>query len=80
MAARCDFSDLPTDQCAHCKGHVEPRRAAASERPPWLIEARYRGQCAGCGEPFAVGALIEYDPETTGWLAECCAFDRGVDW
>ena len=79
-AARCDFTDLPPDQCAHCKGHAEPRPALAAERTsPW-IEARYRGRCAGCGEPYTVGALIEYDPQTGGWVAKCCAMNGEVDW
>lgn len=80
MTALCDFSDLPPDQCAHCKGHVSPRRPAASERPASLIEARYPGQCAGCGEPFTVGALIGYDPQSGRWVAECCATNGEVDW
>lgn len=43
-----------------------------------MIEARYRGQCAECGEPYAVGALIEYDPDTGWWVAECCALNGSV--
>lgn len=79
MTDRCDFSDLPTDQCAHCKGIPTPR-TTTRELPSWLREARFRGQCAGCGEPYTVGALIEFDPQTGGWLAECCAMDGSVDW
>lgn len=80
MSARCDFSDLPTDQCAHCQGHATPRRDAAAEHRSPRIEARYRGQCAGCGEPYTVGAPIEYDPQTGGWVAECCALNSEVGW
>jgi hypothetical protein len=79
VTARCDYSDLPTGQCAHCRGHVTTRTRAA-ESPSRQIEARYRGQCASCGEPYTVGALIEHDPTTGGWLAECCATDGEVDW
>lgn len=77
MSERCDYSDLPPSMCSHCRGQVTTRTA---ELPSYLREARYRGQCAGCGELYMVGALIEFDPQTGGWLAECCAFDPEVDW
>jgi hypothetical protein len=80
VTARCEFSDLPPEQCAHCQGHVEPRPDAVRELPRGVVEARYRGSCAGCGEPYAVGALIEYDPSYGRWVAECCALDPEVDW
>ncbi len=75
MTARCDLTDLPADMCA-CRVHspaTQPTVGVVREllRPGWF-EARYRGQCAGCGEPFAVGAPITRDDETGGWLAECC--------
>jgi hypothetical protein len=70
MTVRCEKFELPVDQCAHC--HAE-RRPAPRELPKGVIEARYRGQCAECGEPYAVGALIEFDPDTGRWVAECCA-------
>lgn len=38
------------------------------------IEARYRGQCRGCGEFYSAGTLIT-PSDTDGWLAECCAED-----
>lgn len=72
--------ELPVDQCAHCRGHVEPRSGAARELPPGVREARYPGQCSGCGEPYTVGALIEYDPLYGRWVAECCATNGEVDW
>jgi len=77
VTARCDLTDLPESQCA-CRIHGKPEDQATAgvvrelPRPGWL-EARYRGQCAGCGEPFAVGALITRDEGTGGWAAECCA-------
>lgn len=75
MTGRCDLTDLAVDQCA-CRLHSPspaPTVGVVREllRPDWF-EARYRGQCSGCGEPYAVGALIEYDPTTGGWVAECC--------
>lgn len=78
MTARCDFSDLPQDQCAHCLGHAEPQTAA--EQPARWIEARYRGRCSECEEPYTPGALILYDPRNGGWLAECCAMNTEADW
>lgn len=77
---RCDYSDLPKTSCDHCRHGSIPPRSAVATALPGHITARYRGQCAGCGEPYAVGALIEYDPVTGGWLAECCATDGEVDW
>jgi len=75
VTARCDLTDLPAEQCA-CRIHSpgpQPTTGVVRElpRPGWL-EARYRGQCAGCGEPFAPGALITRDEGTGGWIAECC--------
>ena len=76
MTARCDLTDLPTEQCA-CRIHGKPEDQAnvgvvrELPRPGWF-EARYRGQCAACGEFFAVGAQITRDEGTGGWIAECC--------
>lgn len=80
MTARCEMFDLPVDQCAQCRGHAEPRPSATRELPTGMREARYPGQCGGCGEPYTVGALIEFDPDYGRWVAECCAFDPEVDW
>lgn len=81
MTGRCELTDLPADQCA-CRVHGKPEHQATVgvvrelPRPGWT-EARYRGQCAGCGEPFTAGAQITHDDDTGGWLAECCADDGG---
>lgn len=71
----CEFSGVETDWCDHCRNAGKPRRPTVTARIGGTIEARYRGQCAGCGEPFAAGALIV--PGDIGWLAECCAASGG---
>lgn len=70
MSGRCEFTELPEEQCAHCLGH----RTAASEREQlgdarW-VGARYPGRCASCGEPFDVDDQIRAAHD--GWISECC--------
>lgn len=48
-----------------------PARPTEPRRHGWF-EARYRGVCRGCGEPFTAGSLIT-PSDTDGWIAECCA-------
>lgn len=58
-ADRCEWSDLPVDQCAHCTGVPE---IAPSPKPiRWegsQTEARFPGTCGHCGERFGAGAQI----------------------
>jgi hypothetical protein len=53
-----------------------PARSAEPDRHGWK-EAKGRGQCANCKQPYAKGALIKEDQETGWWTAECCA---GEEW
>lgn len=75
--SRCPQSDLPVAFCAHCRPRSKPRpRLFAITSPRW-VEARYPGQRAGCGEPYASSSLIQKDAETGGWRPECCPEDGG---
>lgn len=78
-AERCEFTDLLKAECAHCKGVPPPKPPARPSRPAWA-EARFRGRCAACGEPYGVGERIEYNPLSGGWVAPCCALDGAVYW
>jgi hypothetical protein len=53
-AARCDFSDLPTDQCGHCQGTDKPQRLKAER----TITARYAGACPECFARIEPGDTI----------------------
>lgn len=80
-ADRCEMFELPVDQCAHCRGHVEPRAGVAGAAVPsgWR-EAKYPGRCVICDEPYTTRTHITYDPVSGKWIAECCAFeDDGGD-
>lgn len=79
---RCDYSDLPVNQCAHCLGHQNPEQQAAADRTelltrPCWIPAQYPGTCATCGEHFEPGTPIIGSP-AGGWRAECCAEQGGL--
>jgi hypothetical protein len=73
---RCDFTDLPTDTCAHCLGHVDPeaeaRKARAQLFATGWYPALYPGTCEHCGERFTPGMAIRMEIPA-GWRAECCA-------
>lgn len=68
----CEFSGLSVSSCDHCRNAGKPRRPVATARITGQIEARYRGFCRGCGEPFTPGTLLT-PSDTDGWIAECCA-------
>lgn len=71
----CDFSGLDSAGCDHCRNAGKPaRRPTPPARFTGWLEARYPGQCRGCGEPFSASARITAS-ETDGWVAECCAED-----
>lgn len=78
MPARCDFTDLPTDTCAHCLKQPDPEReerrelAALLHRPGWTASS-FRGQCAHCGEWYGAGMPIHIDRDERGWVGGCCA-------
>lgn len=67
----CDHSGLDVTGCDHCRSAGKPRRPVTA-RITSRIEARYRGQCRGCGEFYSPGTLLT-PSDTDGWLAECCA-------
>ncbi|MEV6569967.1 hypothetical protein [Streptomyces sp. NPDC051577] len=75
--ARCDFTDLPTDTCAHCLGHTDPDTETRREHAALLagghwFPALYAGTCEHCGERFVMGTPIRMEiPD--GWRAACCA-------
>ena len=68
---RCDFSDLPPDQCAHCLGHAgAPEPVDGLLVQPGWFPARYPDRCVECGEPFDADTPIQRVDD--GWIAECC--------
>ncbi|MGW0795152.1 hypothetical protein [Streptomyces sp. NPDC002692] len=78
MSERCEFTELPVDSCAHCRGNtLTPDEEAAAELPdssrPWF-HAVYPGVCACCGTPFAAGTAIRLQAPR-GWRADCCRED-----
>lgn len=82
MTVRCDYSDLPEDQCGHCKGvdladvlnGPPPARWEGSQ-----TEARFPGNCGHCGKPFAEGTLIvAADVDGNGASDEWCIFEHTV--
>ncbi|MCM8548928.1 hypothetical protein [Streptomyces sp. STCH 565 A] len=66
--ARCEFTDLDTAMCAHCRPPVDEPEPGPAGR--WF-HAVYPGTCSSCGEPFAPGTPIRMRiPD--GWIADCC--------
>jgi hypothetical protein len=76
VADRCEITELPVDQCAHCKTKGDPRTTRPALRRGWF-EARYPGQCRSCGDWFAAGTHITGTDGSDGWTAECCADEVG---
>jgi hypothetical protein len=71
IEARCTLTDLPADQCAHCrKVDLVPDRNDGS-LGPWFACQR-PGSCSACGVRFAEFDFIRADGEG-GWLATCCS-------
>jgi len=75
---RCDFSDLPVDQCAHCTG--APEIEAAPKPIRWegsQTEARFPGNCGHCGQRFAEGAeIVAADVDGDGASDEWCLLEH----
>lgn len=69
MTARCDITDLPVTDCAHCRKLPDPGREG-TEYGPWTL-AQYDGTCATCWCPFEAGSQIRADG-SGGWEADCC--------
>jgi len=77
---RCEWSDLPVDQCGHCTGAPEisegpkPTRQEGSQ-----TEARFPGSCGHCDERFQVGAeIVMADVDGNGASDEWCLLDHTV--
>jgi hypothetical protein len=77
---RCEFTDLPVDQCAHCLGLAAEPERLAEDRAAYLASdrwtpARFPGRCAACGE----WTIEEGDPirleEGLGWYGALCCDD-----
>jgi hypothetical protein len=65
---RCENSDLPVSQCAHCR--PKPSRDT-SAFGPW-ITASFDGECGGdCGRSIRAGDSIRADGEGD-WLCVGC--------
>lgn len=75
---RCEVTDLPKNQCAHCRS--KPRSYAW---PPgaWFL-ARYSGECAGCGDEIQPGDSIRPDGEGVGgyFCKDCGREDDEFEW
>lgn len=60
----CDMTDLPKDQCDHCRHgdkQVVDRDIVRSSLPKAqgdFVVAEYKGICGGCGEDILVGDHI----------------------
>lgn len=51
----CDYSDLPADQCAHCRGiKAEPE----DEEAGFVFRAKFAGSCQRCHGDFDAGEFI----------------------
>lgn len=53
---RCDWSDLLTAECAHCR-KLDLDTSPATGVARWFL-ASYSGRCAHCGKAFEVGDRI----------------------
>ena len=73
MTARCELTELLTDQCAHCR-HIPDPPARRIGRP---FRAAYTGHCRDCDQPYDVDDLIRRvaDDDGTGYLGPCCPED-----
>ena len=74
---RCDYSDLPKDQCDHCKRGI-PRRYTDNEPLQdeevsyvTRIAARYSSECPGCGSLINQGEIIIKRPDGK-WVGMVC--------
>jgi hypothetical protein len=72
---RCGLTELPVDQCAHCRPAApEPPRDPASFGP-WF-EARFESDCDGdCGGVIEEGDSCRADGEG-GYLCQVCGADE----
>lgn len=69
MAERCDLTDLPKDQCAHCTG------ATLGDEPDTRIirrTAEYPSRCPACSQPIVPGDVIAKSPSDDYFTHEEC--------
>lgn len=68
MTVRCDFTDMLSDQCAHCLGHLTRPAADVVETVGQSFPSRYPGRCAGCDGHIAEGDLIARAADRSGYV------------
>lgn len=76
---RCDFSDLPASQCAHCTGRTGAPEFTPEDRASWgpWFEARHPGRCSACDGRIEPGDRIRADGEG-GYLCGCVDDGSGM--
>lgn len=55
---RCRLTELPKDQCSHCRPGGN-RRPATIDGRSTIFTASYPGNCATCGEKYHPGDTVE---------------------
>ncbi|WP_409186455.1 hypothetical protein F9C11_20390 [Amycolatopsis sp. VS8301801F10] len=68
---RCGLTELPTDQCSHCRPGGNRRPATIAGRSE-IFTASYPGRCCVCREQYRPGDTIERR-EDSGYNGPCCA-------
>lgn len=73
---RCELTELPVDQCAHCRPpETEAPRNPFAVLGPWF-EAGHDSDCDGtCGGEIKAGDMIRADGEG-GYLCQGCGADE----
>lgn len=56
MIEVCAISELPVDQCSHCR-LADPHEREPDSRP---FVARFDGECAGCGFDVRAGETVQF--------------------
>lgn len=75
---RCEKTDLYVSQCAHCRGHDNPKPAYRPQHVKlggWKV-AEEPGECCRCGKPFRVRHTVRWDFDDGGWIAHNCCRHR----
>lgn len=71
---RCEFTELPVDQCAHCRPPAPPPPRDTALFGPWF-EAGHDSDCDGtCDGEIQAGDMIRADGEG-GYLCRSCGAD-----
>lgn len=72
VTERCDLTELPVTDCAHCRDHTEETKDRASVTVGQPFTANHPGRCGGCDEPIHVGDEIARAAESSGYLCKEC--------